>query len=168
MAEVFEKGLFFNLTKGNLTKNEVLKEILDYFLQDPKKNYEIVVGCDSSERENNFLVVIVVLRKGAGGRFFAKKLSYSRKFHSLKERILQEVLLSCELAVNLREEIKELIQKEAPEINYQFEYIHADIGQNGPTKEMIKEISNLIKSNGFLPKIKPESFAASVVADHFC
>jgi predicted RNase H-related nuclease YkuK (DUF458 family) len=51
--------------------------------------------------------------------------------------------------------------------NYQFRYIHADIGENGATKDMIKEVIGLIKGNGFEPKIKPEAFVASTVADRY-
>ena len=51
--------------------------------------------------------------------------------------------------------------------NYQFAYIHADVGEHGKTKEMVKEVTGLIKGHGFEPMIKPLSFAASVVADRF-
>lgn len=168
MEKMIIEGDFFNPSRGRLTKEEVLKELLNYFQEEPKKSYEIVVGCDSSEREGSFFVVIVTLRKGAGGRFFAKKISFQRRSFSLKERILKEVLLSCDLALSLREKIQEMIKKFLPDLDYQFKYIHADIGENGATKAMIKEIVNLIKGNGFEPKIKPESFAASVVADRLC
>lgn len=53
------------------------------------------------------------------------------------------------------------------QFSYQFRYIHADIGENGLTKDMIKEITSLIKGNGFEPVIKPNAFAASVVADRY-
>ena len=39
--------------------------------------------------------------------------------------------------------------------------------ENGKTKEMVKEVVGLIKGNGFEPKIKPFSFAATVVADRY-
>jgi predicted RNase H-related nuclease YkuK (DUF458 family) len=32
---------------------------------------------------------------------------------------------------------------------------------------MIKEVTGLIRGNGFEPKIKPESFVASTVADRY-
>ena len=37
----------------------------------------------------------------------------------------------------------------------------------GLTKEMVKEVTGLIRGNGFEPRIKPFSFAASVVADRY-
>jgi predicted RNase H-related nuclease YkuK (DUF458 family) len=43
--------------------------------------------------------------------------------------------------------------------------IHVDIGTVGPTKEMIKEIVGMVKGSGFFVKIKPDSFAATSLAD---
>ena len=160
-------GNFYNLTCGNLSLNEVVKEMIGYMSLEPKLYYNIVVGCDSSSGENpNFPIALVILKKGQGGRFFLKKINYSqKKFYGWKERILQEVLLSCETALILREKIEK--ETENLSLNYEFRYIHADIGGNGITRDMIKEVVGLIKGNGFEPKLKPESFAASNVADRY-
>ncbi|MCK4473881.1 ribonuclease H-like YkuK family protein [Candidatus Parcubacteria bacterium] len=165
--ENLNDGYFFSPSKGNLTIMGVIEELLNYIQEKPERFYDVIVGCDScSGEEPHFPVVIVVLRKGEGGRFFLKKIKYpSKKFYNFRQRILEEVLLSCELALSLREKLKER-QKDFP-LNYQFRYIHADVGGNGATKDMIKEVTGLIRGNGFEPKIKPESFAASVVADRF-
>jgi len=160
------RGKFFNPTNGYLKTEEVLKEVKKYIFQKPESFYDIVVGCDSSSgKEPHFPVVLVVLRKGEGGRFFLKRVSYKdRKFYNWKERILQEVTLSCELALFLREKIEKEVGLFK---NYQFRYIHADIGEKGATQDMIKEIVGLIRGNGFEPKIKPEAFAASIIADRY-
>jgi predicted RNase H-related nuclease YkuK (DUF458 family) len=71
------------------------------------------------------------------------------------------------LALHLREVLEKEILKFKKIPNYQFRYIHADIGENGATKDMIREVMGLIRGNGFEPKIKPESFAASTVADRY-
>lgn len=164
MGEILE-GYFYNPTKGNLKFEEVIKEILSYLAEKPEKFYDIVVGCDSSSAdEPDFPVAIVVLRVSQGGRFFLKKISYRKRFFSFKQRILEEVSLSCQLALQLREVLESKIKGK---FNYQFKYIHADIGENGATKDMIREIIGLIRGNGFEPKIKPEAFAASVVADRY-
>jgi hypothetical protein len=111
---------------------------------------------------------MVILRKGEGGRFFLKKISYkNRKFYNWKMRILEEVMLSCESALFLRENFEKKIKSFPNNFNYQFRYIHADVGENGATKDMIKEVVGLIRGNGFEPQIKPESFVASTVADRF-
>jgi uncharacterized protein len=167
MEKEIHQGIFFNPTKGNISFDNVLEEIFSYIREEPKYNYEIIVGCDSSSSEEpSFPIAIVVLRKGAGGRFFLKKVKYHKKrFYNLHQRILEEVLLSCKLALKLRDAIKEESLKE--DLKYDFKYIHADVGANGATKDMIKEVVGLIKGNGFEAKIKPEAYAATVVADRF-
>lgn len=169
MEEIVLKGKFYNPTKGNLKFEEMIEEIFSFMKKDPDKEYEIVVGCDSSSgNDPYFPIAVVILRKKAGGRFFLKKVKYhKKKFFNLHQRILEEVFLSCQLALILKDQIKLRLQKEKPEINYQFKYIHADVGENGLTKDMIKEVIGLIRGNGFEAKIKPEAFAASVVADRF-
>jgi len=165
----FLEGQFYNPTRGNLKITQVIEEILGYMDNKPEKFYDIIVGCDSSSGEEpHFPVAVVILRKGEGGRFFLKKIRYkNRKFYNWKTRILEEVLLSCELALFLRENLEKEIRKLSFLPNYQFRYIHADIGENGQTKDMIKEVTGLIRGNGFEPKIKPESFVASTVADRY-
>lgn len=136
----------------------------------PDRVYEIVVGCDSASLEEpSFPATIVIRRIGEGGRFFLKKITYpgGRKFYNFKQRILNEVLLSCELALILREKL-DLGKAILPGgIVWDFSYIHADIGEQGATKEMIKEVTGLIRGNGFEPMIKPYSFAASAIADRY-
>ncbi len=165
----FLEGQFYNPTRGNLKMTQVIEEILNYISEKPEKFYDIIVGCDSSSGETpHFPVAVVVLRVGEGGRFFLKKISYkNRKFYNWKMRILEEVLLSCELALFLRENLEKKIQNLDVNPNYQFRYIHADIGENGATRDMIKEVTGLIRGNGFEPKIKPESYVASTVADRY-
>lgn len=160
-------GDFFNPTCGNLSIDGVVKEISHYIAERPEKFYDIIVGCDSSSSEEpNFPLAIVILRVGEGGRFFLKKINYHemRKFYGWHQRILEEVLLSCQLALFLRENLKKQIPSS---LNWQFVYIHADVGENGVTKDMIREVTGLIRGNGFEPKIKPNSFAASNVADRY-
>jgi predicted RNase H-related nuclease YkuK (DUF458 family) len=162
-------GYFYNPTKGNLKVDGVINEVLGYIAEKPEKFYDVIVGCDSSSGEEpHFPLAVVILRKGEGGRFFLKKISYkNRKFYNWKARILEEVMLSCESALFLRENFEKKIKSFPNNFNYEFRYIHADVGENGATKDMIKEVVGLIRGNGFEPQIKPESFVASTVADRF-
>jgi len=163
---------FYNPTCGKLNFAGVIEEIFNYMREDPQKSYEIVVGCDSSSDERPaFPVALVCLKKGYGGRFFLTRIQYpkssKKKFYNWHQRILQEVLLSCELGLRFRKAVKEKIDNSQDSLNYQFQCIHADIGPQGVTRDMIKEVVGLIKSNGFEARIKPEAFAASVVADRY-
>lgn len=173
-SELINNGNFYSPSKGNVGFSEMIKDIHQYISSEPEFFYDIVVGCDSPSCDKPFFpIAIVVLRKGSGGRFFLKKMHYPdnflRKFANLnwKNRILQEVYLSCELSLSLRETLEKEFGAARPNFNYQFQYIHADVGEQGKTKEMVKEVVGLIRSNGFEPCIKPASFAASVVADRY-
>lgn len=152
---------------------EVIEEMIGYIKEKPEKFYDVIVGCDSSSGEEpHFPVVVAILRKGEGGRFFLKKVKYpssvNKKFVNWRTRILEEVLLSCDLALFLRDDFQKKVQAINNEkLRYQFRYIHADIGENGQTKDMVKELTGLIRGNGFEPKIKPEAYIASVVADRY-
>lgn len=165
----FLQGQFYNPSRGNLSFKGMVKEIMAWISEKPEQFYDIVVGCDSGSGEiPSFPVAVVVLRKGQGGRFFLRKIGYkNRKFYNWKSRVLEEVVLSCELALSLRE----ALQKEMTGLNfrpcYQFRYIHADVGEAGATKDMIREVIGIIRGNGFEPKIKPEAYVASTVADRY-
>lgn len=165
----FAKGKFYNPSSGNLNFEQMTGEIITWMIKEPGQFYDIVVGCDSSSGLHpSFPVAIVVLRRGRGGRFFLRKVSYkNRQFYSWKQRILEEVMLSCELALSLREALQKKMAELGFKPRYQFRYIHADIGENGATKDMIKEVIGIIRGNGFSPKIKPEAYVASIVADRY-
>ena len=172
MSSEIQNGNFFSPSKGDLSFEQVINEIFNYMQESPENAYEIVVGCDSPSSDKPFFpIAIVVLKTGFGGRCFLKKMhcpeEFLKKFVVWKNRILQEVYLSCELALQLREVLENKTKELNYNCNYQFEYIHADVGERGKTKEMIKEVVGLIKSNGFEAKIKPHSFAATVVADRY-
>lgn len=168
-------GKFYNITKGDINFEEVVQEMINWMKERPGKFYNVVVGCDSSSsKEPNFPVAIVILREGEGGKFFLKRVKYkNKKFYNWRERILEEVLLSCDMALMLKEKLEQEMEKvsesniDGKELNYQFRYIHADVGAEGKTKDMIKEVTGLIVGNGFEPKIKPEAYVASIVADRF-
>ena len=164
------RGKFYNPTQGNLSFDGIVQEMITWMEEKPQKEYEVIVGCDSSsDKEPYFPVAVVVLRRGEGGKFFLKRIRYkNKKFFNWHQRILEEVLLSCDLALSLRETLESKIRNLSKIKKYQFKYIHADIGEGGATRDMIREVTGLIRGNGFEPKIKPEAYVASVVADRFC
>ena len=165
------QGKFYNPTRGELTLEEVVEEIIAYIAREAKGDYDVVVGCDSSSGKTPvFPVVIVVRHLGRGGRFFVQKVSFSpkeKKFFDIHSRILQEVYLSCQVALSLKEKLFQALEKAHFQPLCQFRYIHADIGGDKETQAMIKEVVNLISGSGFEAKIKPESYAASAIADRF-
>ncbi len=153
--------LLFNSSYGlKLSVSQVTQEIINFMKADEKRQYRIAIGSDSLALTGNkadFVTAIVVHRVGNGGRYFWRRLEL-QDFHTLRDRIIREVLMSIETAKELLQELKE------SEVNFDFE-IHADIGEKGETKAMIQEVVGMIRAYNFEPRTKPESYAASSVAD---
>ncbi len=101
----------------------------------------------------------MVHRVGNGGRYFWRRVAGPGKFHTLRDRITHEVLLSLEIAKNFLTELKKF---DAPRFDFE---IHVDVGENGATKTMIQELVGMIRANNFEARTKPDSYAASKVAD---
>jgi predicted RNase H-related nuclease YkuK (DUF458 family) len=144
-----------------LTIPEVVQEILNFMGSDLTRKYKVTIGTDSqllSTKNADFVNAVVVHRIGNGGRYFYRRFELG-KFHTLRDRMIREALISLEVAQNLLDELKKF-----PLPEFEFE-IHADIGTNGPTKAVIQEIVGMIRANNFAVKIKPDSYAATNVAD---
>ena len=152
----------FNSSFGlKLNPEQVVRAISDFIALDPKREYKIIVGSDSEKRpadKADFVTAIVVHRVGNGGRYFWRHLE-SGNIHTLRDRMWQEVLLSIELSKELA-----VLLKNAGLEKCAFE-VHVDVGENGATKTMIQELVGAVRANNFEAKTKPESFAASKVAD---
>lgn len=157
-----DKADFFNSSLGvRLPSGEVVKELIRFMKEDPKRHYKIIIGTDSllaADKSADFVTAVVVHRVGNGGRYFWRRIELE-KFYTLRDRIIREVLLSLEVAKDVLEELK---TQEAPHFDFE---IHADIGENGETKVMIQEVVGMIRAHNYEARTKPMSYAASSVAD---
>ncbi len=152
---------FISPSKGPLTWEEVVADLLDYVTEDPSFSYKIIIGTDSQVREEtHFVTAIVVHRVGKGARYFYCRRTYEN-IRSLKQRIFMEAATSLEIASKLAQSLAE---RGHLELDVE---IHLDIGQNGETKGLIRDIVGMITGSGFDAKIKPYSCGASTVADKY-
>jgi len=155
---------YISTTKGKMKLETVAREIIDYIQTNPDDEYQLIIGTDSEGNGKvEFVTAIVIYRKGAGGRFFWKKIQKD-KIQALRQKIFEEVLISIENAENLIPELNKYWQKEDLKSTLE---IHIDAGENGPTKELIKEVTGMVLGMGYNPKTKPEAYGASMVADRF-
>jgi len=148
----------------DISAYEVVAEILAFMTADPKRKYRITIGTDSelfSDKQADFVTAVVVHRVGNGGRYFWRRFTLGR-FHTLRDRIIQEVVISLDMAKNLLLALKDITEGKG--LDWEFE-VHADIGEYGETKVMLQEVVGLIRAHNFEAKIKPLSYAASSVAD---
>jgi predicted RNase H-related nuclease YkuK (DUF458 family) len=155
--------LIFKSSFGlDLNVSQVVEEIIRFIKTDPKRSYKIIIGTDSEalkDKNADFVTAVVVHRVGNGGRYFWRGVQEG-KFHTLRDRIIREVLISLDVAKQILTELK----KDGSELKWDFE-IHADIGENGTTKTLIQEVVGMIRASNFAVRTKPESYAATKVAD---
>lgn len=141
--------------------------ITDYIAKAPNSSYEITVGTDSQNHSKTKMVeVIAIHRVGDGGIFFYRT-EYIRKIKVLKEKIVEETSRSLENATGLVDNIGvKLIDYDIDidELDIHFQ-IHCDIGKYGKTSQLISEITSWVEAAGYEAVIKPNSYAASGVAN---
>ena len=141
---------------------QVVRAIVDFMRDEPGRRYKITLGTDSellANKQADFVTAIVVHRVGNGGRYFWRRFQLG-KFHTLRDRIIQEVMISLDAAQGLLAELKHA------DLAAQWDFeIHVDVGENGPTKPMIQEVVGMVRAHNFEARTKPESYAASNVAD---
>lgn len=143
------------------------KEIRRFVVSHPEDDYQLIIGSDSRTKidgkksDLDLVTAVVIHRKGRGGRYFWSKRKVINVF-SLKEKLYHETTSSLEVAHKLMGILKE-------DLNGQFESleIHIDVGEKGPSREMIKELVGMVNGNGFKAKTKPGAYAASSVADKY-
>lgn len=155
--------LFFNSSLGlQLSPEQVIQIIIDFMQADPKRAYKVTIGTDSEKKADlsaDFVTAIVIHRVGNGGRYFWRHVGVADRFHTLRDRIVKEVLISLDVAKTFLETAGKF---SLPEFSFE---IHADVGERGETRAMIQEVVGMIRANNFEAKTKPESYAASNVAD---
>jgi len=153
---------FKSITYGVLDYDQVINQISLYIKEDQNSNYKIIVGTDSEARTGSvdFVTAVIVHRLGKGGIYFWQKQTIAHQ-NSMQQRLTQETQLSLELAWKIRDSFQQNgLSAYEPEV-------HIDVGMDGVSRDMVKWVTGMILGSGFVYKIKPESFAASTVADRY-
>jgi len=141
-----------------LLLSEIVGRIEDFLFD--AEDYSIDIGTDSQKSSNTkFVTAIAVHKIGKGGIFFYHPI-VDEKRQSMQARIYMETALS----INCATELLELFVENDVLRNIS---IHCDVGHNGKTREMIREIVGYVTSSGFECKIKPEAVVACTIADRF-
>lgn len=154
--------MFTSPSKGTMTLEEVVADILAYADEDRSRTYKLLVGTDSQPfpKGTCFVSAIIIHRSGKGARYYYCK-SFESKLYSMRQRIFYEASLSLTLSDQLYARVREQGRSELTV------EIHLDVGTYGDTKELVKEITGMIVGSGFHARIKPDACAASKVADKY-
>lgn len=150
---------FISPSKGRLSFVEMMQDIHSYIKGLTSSSYKIIVGTDSMVRDNTcFITAVVVHRLGKGARYYYRK-KQQNKIRSLRQKIFYETALSLELGGQIAKLFSENGYSEMPV------EIHIDVGTQGETRDLIKEVVGMVTGSGFQAKIKPDAYGASCVAD---
>lgn len=158
------KTVFNSIRYGQIDMESVVWKILSYISEDPNANYVIAVGTDSmthNHKGTKFAVVITVHREGKGAIFFYKTIK-TKPIVSLFEKVDEETKLSVNLANYLLKSLGTIVQEETSHVRV---VIHMDVGKNGPTSQFVDYLESYVKGYRYDFAIKPDSYAASTIAD---
>lgn len=163
-----EHNYFTTFDGRKLDLDGVVQAIVRFVGEDQESRYRIIVTTDSPGQEGRGLVipfstVIAIHRIGKGGRVLIHR-SVRDNIHTFRDRIYRETVLSITLAQELRSGLKHYIHEDYL-LSENFE-IHADVGENGKSRQMVREVEGMIIGSGFHVKIKPEAVGVRI-ADRF-
>ncbi len=150
---------FVSPTLGKLSFKQMFEHLVGYMNEEPDQRYHLIIGTDSLLSEQTcFVTAVIVHRLGHGGRYFYRKL-LNRKMDSLRQRIFFETALSLETAGLISAELSRNGHSELPV------EIHLDVGPNGDTKRVIREVVGMVTGSGYVAVTKPDAYGATKVAD---
>jgi predicted RNase H-related nuclease YkuK (DUF458 family) len=124
----------------------------------------VIVGTDSQNFSDTKMVSCIIMQcEGHGGIYFYH-VERIKRIQDVRQKLNYETQLSLEYA----DALLDLMAKQDEELfsNIAFS-IHIDAGRsdNGKTKELIPSLVGWIHSCGYECEVKPDSFAASSVAN---
>ncbi len=154
---------FYSPSKGELSFDAAFMDMIGYMNEDVEGSYKLIIGTDSHAYLNQnvtFVTAIIIHRIGKGGRYYFQKQK-QQYMGSLRQRMYFEASLSLEVASRLT---KKLSKSGFENLNVE---IHLDIGEQGDTRDVIRELVGMVIGSGYNARIKPESYGASKVADKY-
>ena len=156
---------FISPTYGAVNLDKMLELMKKFY--DSHKDYgrfNVVVGTDSQNFSDTKMVSAIVMQcEGHGGIYFYR-VERIPKIQDVRQKLNRETQVSLQYADELLRVMAE--QQEELFDNITFS-IHIDAGHNpnGKTKELIPSLVGWIHSCGYECAVKPNSFAASSIAN---
>jgi len=146
---------------GERIRRPIADEVRSVIVREKELGHElkVCIGTDSQvkSKETEFATVIVFIRKGKGGFMYIRNETTTKKM-SIKQRMLEEVSRSIDIAYQLCHLFTIY--------NVDME-LHADINTNPNFKsnDALKEAMGYILGMGFVFRAKPHAFASSNCAN---
>ena len=159
--------MFQSQTYGEVDISQICDRLLEFYDRTSRSEnvLQIVVGTDSQNFNDTKMVsVIAAYRKRCGGIFFYEVDRISR-ITNVKQKLNMETSRSLEVMMNLVDALENPEYKNLREDSLLSIHVDAGYSNKGKTKELIPGLIGWIKACGFEAQVKPDSFAASSIAD---
>jgi predicted RNase H-related nuclease YkuK (DUF458 family) len=146
-----------DFSNRDFTREEAIKQIKDL----DSKGYEVFVGTDSQiiKRKISIVTCVCLWKEGVGSKIFLMKERVRKKnYPSLWSRMELEAMRSIELAGELERIIDSSIE------------VHLDLGTElavSKSAAYMKPLRSMVEAQGYKCEVKPNSWAASAVADRW-
>lgn len=160
---------FKSPTYGTLSLEEVVNHILDFYTRNKRyaSNFELVIGTDSQNHSSSTKIVnvISIICERHGGIFFYHT-TYLPLIKDIRSKLHEETNESLTIATELVSILENDEKYEEMYLNIPIK-LHIDAGNSelGKTKCLINELVGWVVACGYVACVKPESYAASSIAD---
>lgn len=154
--------LFSTPTRGTMPLDAVTRDIARFVREQPERFYKIIIGSDSEAADPASLVTAITVWRVGNGAVHFWSTAPAQHFAVMRDRIWAEAIRSITLAQEVRGRLQGLL---GDDFFWDGNEVHVDIGENGPTRELVDSVTGMIRGYNFIPVIKPYSFGASIVAD---
>ena len=152
MNELFSRP---NGTKVSV--QEAAEIAAKYIAERSASMYTVTIGTDSQNFDKTKMVEVIY------------RTNYVRLIQNLRQKIQEETQLSLTVANVFFDELHNNLSMLGHDLDHMHIkcQIHCDVGYNGSTRTMIQEIVGWVRSMGYDCAIKPDSYAASGIANKF-
>ncbi len=164
---------FFNSRQKNMSISDVIDQIKRFIQEDPASTYRLAIGTDSQVvgQKTVFATAVHVHRVGKGSWGCISKSVIRRRVTNTKEKIAMEISLTLNLVLQFSDQtLTDIYDLILPHMEKGADLIfeaHLDIGKNGATRQLIKEMVSYFSGVGVSTKIKPYSYAATSYANRY-
>lgn len=149
-----------SITHGEVSFRRMCQLIENYVKQASDCEYRITIGTDSQNYDFTKVVLVVAVWRVSKGGIFFYDIKRVNKITNLRQKLFYETSLSIEMAGRLSSFLNH------GRMNYDLS-IHIDAGADGASSSVIPEIVGWVKGCGFKCDTKPDSYAATSIANRY-
>lgn len=156
-------------TYGKVYRDELCLIVAKYVLSEPSMRYVIGIGTDSQNFGYTKIVSAMYVHRVGHGAIAFYDVQHVPIVHNIHQKMLMETGDSIAIA---NEVIGRLSCMEMPDgsvfsiDDYDVSVeLHCDVGNGGRSRETIREVVGWVESCGYTCRIKPDSPAASSLAN---